>query len=353
MSTGSIKYGNGSWFFVVDVPSVGGGRKQLRRRGFATKKEAAAELAVVMADVHRGSFVRPMKGTLGPYLLEQWLPARQARLRPSTYHGYEKVIRTRIVPWMGDAKLAELNAAELEAFYGRLLVEGGHAGRALSPKTVANVAGIISIALGDAVRLKLRAHNPANDARLPRRPRREMTAWSESEASAFLDSVADDRLQPLWRLLLTTGMRRGELAGLRWRDVDLVAGAVTVARTRVVADVVVDGEPKTRAGERLLAIDPVTVSALQAWRRRQAEERLRLGAGWPTHDLVFVDEIWVAPERRSRGVGAALIEHGIATTKGAVAFELEVSPGNRARALYERLGFRPLRNASLRRMLTP
>jgi GNAT superfamily N-acetyltransferase len=69
-------------------------------------------------------------------------------------------------------------------------------------------------------------------------------------------------------------------------------------------------------------------------------------------DLVFVDEIWVAPERRSRGVGTALIEHGIATTKGAVAFELEVSPGNpRARALYERLGFRPLRNASLRRVL--
>jgi len=68
-------------------------------------------------------------------------------------------------------------------------------------------------------------------------------------------------------------------------------------------------------------------------------------------DLVFVDEVWVAPERRSRGVGAALIEHGIATTKGAVAFELEVSPGNRARALYARLGFRPLRNASLRRLI--
>ena len=68
-------------------------------------------------------------------------------------------------------------------------------------------------------------------------------------------------------------------------------------------------------------------------------------------DLVFVDEIWVAPERRGRGVGTALIEHGIATTKGAVAFELEVSPGNRARALYERLGFCPLRNASLRRMI--
>ena len=71
-------------------------------------------------------------------------------------------------------------------------------------------------------------------------------------------------------------------------------------------------------------------------------------------DLVFIDELWVARERRSRGVGTALVEHGIATTKGAVAFELEVTPGNtRARALYERLGFRPLRNASLRRVLGP
>jgi len=69
-------------------------------------------------------------------------------------------------------------------------------------------------------------------------------------------------------------------------------------------------------------------------------------------DLVFIAELWVARERRSGGVGTALVEHGIATTKGAVAFELEVSPGNpRARALYERLGFRPLRNASLRRMI--
>lgn len=104
------------------------------------------------------------------------------------------------------------------------MIAGGEGGRPLSAKTVANTAGVLSIALGDAVRLKLIPHNVSKDARLPLPGRREMNAWTEPEAAAFLASVAHDRLFPLWRLALSTGMRRGELAGLRWRDVDLAAG---------------------------------------------------------------------------------------------------------------------------------
>ena len=109
----------------------------------------------------------------------------------------------------------------LERLYAQLLTTGGKGGRALSAKTVANVAGVLSIALADAVALRLLPHNVATDARLPRRQRPEMTAWSEHEAARFLESVNGERLFPLWRLALATGMRRGELCGLRWRDLDL------------------------------------------------------------------------------------------------------------------------------------
>ena len=285
----------GTWYFVVDVRAPGGTRQQVRRRGFATKKEALAAEAEVMADDRRGKYVRPSRATVSEYLAETWLPARRVNLRPSTVLGYEKVIRARIAPFIGDVGLTTLDAATLEHFYGRLLAEGGRNGGPLSPKTVANTAGVLSVALADAVRLKLVPHNAATDARLPRRPGREMTAWSEAEAGAFLASVTDDRLFPLWRLALATGMRRGELAGLRWRDVDLATGTVTVASTRVVADVVVTGEPKTRAGARVVALDRETTATLVAWRKRQAEERLLVGAGWQDHGLVFVDQLGVPP----------------------------------------------------------
>ena len=189
------------------MPGTNGKRRQLRRRGFPTKKAAQAELTAVLSEVHRGAYVRPSRMTLGMYLTERWLPARRVDLRASTDLGCEKLIASRIVSALGNVPLNRIDAAMLEAFYGDLLKSGGRNGAPLAAKTVANTAGLLSIALADAVRLKLIPHNPATDARLPRRPRREMTAWTEVEAAAFLASVSSDRLFPLWRLALATGLR--------------------------------------------------------------------------------------------------------------------------------------------------
>ena len=142
---------------------------------------------------------------MGEYLVETWLPARRVNLRASTMVSYQKVIRRRIVPFLGEEPLASLDAATLEHFYARLLAGGGRNGVPLAAKTVANTAGVLSVALADAVRLKLVQHNVATDARLPRCEHREMNAWTEAEAAAFLESVAADRLFPLWRLALGDG----------------------------------------------------------------------------------------------------------------------------------------------------
>ncbi|MDP2292973.1 MAG: site-specific integrase [Actinomycetota bacterium] len=296
--SGTVKrdHERGTWFLVVDLPNdpTTGKRQQLRRRGFRTRKEADAALAEVVADVNRGLYVRPTKGTLAEYL-EGWLETRRLDLRPTTLYGYQKVVRQRIIPGIGRAKVAELDAATLERWYSSLIASGGRGGRGLSPKTVANTAGVLSVALGDAVRLKLLRYNPASDARLPRRERREMSAWNEADASAFLVAVRDHRLAPMWRLVLATGLRRGELCGLRWKDVDLAAGTLEVAETRVVAEEVVTGSPKTKAGSRIVALDVGTVSALTAWRKRQAVERLAAGPAWVDRGLVFVDELGEPP----------------------------------------------------------
>jgi len=293
---GSVKRRDGAWVYVVDLGTdhATGRRRQLYKRGFPTRKAAEEAMADALAEINRGGFVRPVAGTLAEYL-SGWLEGRRTDLRPSTFYGYRKVVTARIVPTIGHVKLSELDAATIEAWYGRLLAAGSARGGPLSAKTVANTAGILSIALGDAVRLKLLRHNPTVDARLPRRERREMAAWTETEAAAFLSAVRDERLFPLWRLVLATGLRRGELCGLRWSDVDIEAGRLEVAETRVVAEDVVTGAPKTRAGARLVALDDATVAALGSWRRRQAEERLAAGPAWSDHGLVFVDELGVPP----------------------------------------------------------
>jgi integrase len=286
----------GTWFFVVDLapdPTTGK-RRQLKRRGFKTKRAAADALADVVSDTNRGLYVRPTTGTLADFM-DGWLEGRRIDLRPSAFYGYEKVVRRRIIPGLGHARLTDLDAATIEGWYAHLATAGGRGGAPLSPKTVANVAGILSVALGDAVRLKMLRYNPATDARLPRRERREMAAWTEAEASTFLASVADHRLHPMWRLVLATGLRRGEVCGLRWRDLDLDAGTLEVVETRVVAAEVVTGAPKTKAGSRIIALDAGTVAAMLAWRKVQATERLAAGPAWTDHGLVFVDELGSPP----------------------------------------------------------
>ncbi len=149
---------------------------------------------------------------------------------------------------------------------------------------------ILHRALADAVRWNLIPANPASGARVPRGERKEMRVWTAEEAATFLASVADDRLAALWILALHTGLRRGELAGLRWKDVDLDAGTLTVAQQRTNANhEVVVSVPKSKS-QRQLVLAPATVAALSLHRRRQRAERLALGPAWTDTGYVFVDE---------------------------------------------------------------
>ena len=126
MSTaGSItREPNGTWSFVVDLLEVNGSRRQLRRRGFPTKKAAQAQLTVFLADKNRGVVVAPSRVTLGDYLLEVWLPARRSSLRPSTAAAYEGGIRNYVIPDLGRTRLQAVDGAALNRLYHRLLTEG-------------------------------------------------------------------------------------------------------------------------------------------------------------------------------------------------------------------------------------
>lgn len=288
---GSIREeANGTWSLVVDVPGGAGRRRQLRRRGFTTRREAQAALVELLATLQRGTFVRPEKVRLGEYLVA-WMDALETSGRsPATVSSYRHTLRLHVVPYLGDVQLQALAAVDLDRLYRRLLESGRRngAGGGLSRRTVRYVHVIVSAALSDAVAKGLLSRNPAAAATPPaaaatRAP--EMAWWRPEELQAFLSFVEDHELAPLFRLAAVTGMRRGELVGLSWIDVDLEAGKLTVRRQLTAVDYQVRWQsPKSERGRRTIDLDPATVEALA---RLEGDRSRRPAHGSPTADLVF------------------------------------------------------------------
>jgi integrase len=283
MSAGSVKPDkNGTWYFVVDVAKPGHKREQVHRRNFPTKRAARSALNAVLAERDTGTLVRGSTLTFGKYLDPPWLDGLVHQLRPTTVAGYRTMTRY-LIEYLGDVPMRDLDATDLNALYGKLLTRG------LSRRTVRYVHTTARRALGDAKRAGLVARNVAEDAEPPRKEAPSPRAWTPEQVRAFLEVAAGDRWAPLWRLAVTSGLRRGELAGLCWRDLDLAANALTVRRNVVVVSGrAVEGDPKTDRSRRRVGLDQATVEALQAWKRAQAAERLLMGEHWQGEDRVFV-----------------------------------------------------------------
>jgi integrase len=274
----------GSFYFVVDLPRGPDGRRNQRKgRGFATERAAKLAEAKVVTAAAGGRATKPGRITFGAYLVERWLPALRAdpKRKPSTINGYAQMV-PHLVAGLGHVPLSDVTGDRLTALYGQLRAAGK------AERTVRYVHTTAHLALKDAVRWRLIGFNPAEDADAPAQTPPRPKAWTPEQVATFLEHAADDRWWPLWRLAATTGMRRGELAGLRWCDLDLDGGALVVAENRVVVEhEVVTGTPKGNRSRRI-GLDAVTVEVLRGWRRRQLEERLVIGELWPDIDLVFV-----------------------------------------------------------------
>ncbi len=243
MASGSVKRDDAGWMFVVDVPGPSGSRKQVRRRGFATKKEAQEELTRLRGDVQRGTFVKRTKMTLGEYL-HTWLDGLPAAgRRPSTVAGYRQVLEYNVIPVLGAIELQAVKATHLDALYAQLL------GRGLAMSTVRKIHVVVGKALADAVRKDITSRNVARLATPPaasasKAP--EMKYWTPIQLRTFLAGIEGHHHYPVIRTAAMTGLRRGELCGLRWVDVDLDARTVSVRHTVIsVCGKPVHGDVKT------------------------------------------------------------------------------------------------------------
>jgi integrase len=284
------------WYFWVELErGPDGNRRQFSKGGFRTRKEAEKAFAETRDQIRQGSFVAPANTTVESFLVAEWLPAIRASVRPGTHDLYAKMVGAYIVPTLGPRRLADVTPGQLNALYAALLLNGrrqpGTRPAGLSPKTVRHVHTLLHKAFSDAVRWGHLGRSPADRAEPPRPRTPEMKVWDLTQLRRFLTQVESDRLSPVWLLMATTGMRRGELVGLRWADVDLDGGRVSIVQTHVLVNrQVIVSEPKTLKGRRSIALDATTVGALRQFRRRQLEERLRYGELWTDTGLVVVHD---------------------------------------------------------------
>lgn len=309
---GLVKRG-ATWSYIVRVRDPQTGKmKDQWKGGFQTQKEAKAARNDARSASDKGTAVAASRITVREYLGE-WLEASETRVRPTTLASYRQHVDNHIVPRIGGERLQQLTPLMIDRMYAKLLREGRESkrkleegekkpkGTALSVSTVRRVGATLHRALNDARKKGLIPYNPADAVELPKVEREadnagDVQTWTREELDKFLAHVSSDRLFPMWRLAAWTGMRRGELAGLIWRDVDLDAGTVKVQRARVtVASTDVrESKPKTPKGRRHVELDEETHAALAAWQERQKAEREKwesTEAGeWPAHGLVFTLE---------------------------------------------------------------
>ncbi|MBA3267340.1 MAG: site-specific integrase [Acidimicrobiia bacterium] len=248
-----------------------------RRRWHAAGSDrTAAELLAARLAAQATGAQRDVGLSLGRYLLQQWLPAKQVSLRPSTWDGYRRVIELHVLPRIGHIPLRRLRVEHVEALYSHLLVNGRRDGTGgLDPKSVLEVHVIVRKALADAARKRLVVRNVANDAEAPqrRRPKRQVHAWTPEQLTTFLAAASQHRLFAAFWVAAATGMRRSELLGLRWEDVDLDAGRLSVHRALVsVAYELHESHGKTSSARRCIDVASTTIAILRDWHHRLADE---------------------------------------------------------------------------------
>lgn len=194
---------------------------------------------------------------------------------------YEGIIDNWIVPHIGGVKVGALTPAMVNKLTNTLRTSKSAKGRAgLSIRSTQMTVGLLKAACTWALVNGYLARNPIQGVKRPKLQRIRMTSWTTEQAKAFLDFTKDDRLSFAWWLLLARGLRRGELCGLRWADVDLEGAVLRINRTRVTVEGrAIDSTPKTESGRRSIPLDPALVAILRRHKVRQAAESLAAGPG--------------------------------------------------------------------------
>jgi integrase len=298
--------GKDTWTFVVELErDAEGDRKRKRVTFHGTRREAEAEHARIVHEVMSGVYVDAKKTTVGEYL-DWWLESCvKPKTAPRTHEGYKMIVEQHLKPALGSIRLARLSAMHVQQYESGML-KGGRVERrkdppkdetvprvrTLSAQTVLHHHRVLNTALRQAVKKGILLRNPLEAVEPPKPQRRQMQTLPGEQVAGLLAAAEGSRLHAPLQLAVATGMRRGELLGLHWRDADLDAGKLGVRCSLQT----LKGEPEPiikspKSGKsRTISLPAFAVDALKKHRADQAADKLLQGRDYQDNDLVFCEE---------------------------------------------------------------
>ena len=255
-----------------------------------TKKETEKRLSELLHQLDNGTFIKPGKTTLAEYL-ERWLKDYAwPNLAPRTAEGYQYIVRSHLIPSLGQVPLTQLKPEHLQRLYSEKLSAGRFDGKGgLSKRSVQYIHVTLHKALKNAVKLGMIGRNPADAVEPPRPQHHEMQTMNESDIHIFLELAKSTPYYALFYLALFTGMRRSELLALRWCDVDLLLCQLSVTRTihQLHNGDIIFQQTKTDKSRRMVSLSPSTTIVLREHRELHEKMRQSLGLTLTNEDLVF------------------------------------------------------------------
>jgi integrase len=332
--------GPNKWRLRLEGPAgADGRRRQYSITVNGSKADALRALREQVRAQEFGGFVRPTRQTFGAYLAE-WLDRHAAHVTALTRHGYARLIRNYLAPTVGGVELQRLEAGHLSDLYAALLARGIH------PQTVKHAHRLVHKALADAVRLDRVARNVADAVEPPRVVRTPPATWTAADIARFLSAAQASPFRDFFHLAVLTGMRRAEIAALRWENVDLDRRTLRVTETlvRVNGHGLVRGQPKSERSRRVIALSQVAVDLLRQVRVAQLEHELAAGPAWEGTGHVFTDLFGMpydadrATKAFARIAGAAGLPHATLHSLRHAHASLLLSQGVHVKVLSERLG---------------
>lgn len=277
--------GDGAWELKFPATDPATGLRKVRYVTFrGTETAARSKLRELVKSADDGAYVAPAKQNLATFL-DQWDKTLN-NVSPKTAQRYRELVRLHITPHLGETKLQALSSTRIEGFYGDLAAgqkaDGKGKTRPLAPRTITHVHRLLGSILALAVRDRAILSNPAREARPPRVEAVELEILSEAQAADLLTRLRGRPSYLLAALGLATGMRRGEMLALRWRDVDLDGAPASLQVERSLEQTKAGlrfKAPKTKHGRRMITLPAFIVKELRAHKATQAAQRLALGLG--------------------------------------------------------------------------
>jgi integrase len=267
----------GHWAIILDVPDATGKRRQRWHSFKGTKREAQRECARLISELDKGTAVEPSRMTVAAFL-ERWIEHMQGQVSPRSHERYAEIARKNLVPLLGGLALTKLRPEQISQAYATALASGRRDGSGgLSARTVTHMHRVLREALQQAVRWQILARNPADAVKPPKVERRQMAVLDTDATAALIGAAGGTALAVPILLGVLCGLRRGEIAALRWRNVDIERSQLSVTASTEQTDAGCrEKEPKSGRG-RTVALAPLIVEELRSHRLRQAEGLLALG----------------------------------------------------------------------------